>query len=285
MATSLVPQTSDAHQDPIGEIGPRVRVEADRFVLTFRHVERLPPPTRKRPPVEETCLRVVYGPDGTVLTPRTVEPGACVRDRGDLRSAGGVALRRGSDGRVSFPSPFVVHGGRPWVQFLTGDEVGPRHFPAWGSLRINLVHDAVTAGGDLVVLATQLRPGARGGLPSSGDDVEFVLFRFDQQSSLAKLRLDAPRTIYTYPIVSDIAVVAHHEYAVAFLTAGTTMQVTTWSSERGKSKTAKIADRVHWNSKVAMATIGRRALVAYHSCDREGVPSTVKVQALTLPVP
>jgi hypothetical protein len=250
------------HEDPLGDVHPRVRVENGNFVVYFGNNAEKPVPDTftveegKYPPYY-TIYKTILSRQGRVLAQREPSSNAAV-PRASLRLQAqeqGLYVKEENGQWLVFPPWSRMHHGRPFMVRLTDGKRQVQQFD-WDRNDVDIVLDAVEAGDDIVFLVS-FQP-SKSSLTTDQHPLYFYRFTKDGR------RCSAPQKIGTqqWRVCSNI-VVQSPRYMVSWLD-GQRLILSTWDSSSGTLKSQVLQDPVDWNLSISAARIDNMMLIAYH---------------------
>jgi len=259
--------TSSAHEDPSGDIHPRVSVVDGKFAVDFYATAASTLPTLPNDGEEEQngqnagwdLLRMIYNPDGTLFAPRQAEgamPGARI-GRSWSRFAGATYWFEAETGQVGY-TLVAPDGMKSRVKL-------PWQADSSGIYRVET--SMVTEEG---IALTGL---SADDYPSLGDKAPLKLFWFpvDADQKPAVVEIGVAEKIYFLSRSSNSAHAGGRIW-VAFMRADgddeksvTKLAMWSWRPGDPAGRTIDLDYPAHWNTSMSLAAIGDRLCLAYHA--------------------
>lgn len=251
----IVPCTAIAHQDPLGDVYPRVKVENGNFAIYFFNNSRQANSSEYDMSGNNPVYRMVYSPTGKLLGPRA----ACPALRSDAlwQGASMVYGRKISlqNERVIF-DPDLLRS-KPSYLIERNGKTEHRRLPWPEEIKIDDVADVLVDERSLLVSATT-------------PDRLLRLFCFDRAKfeSPAMAVVGEPAFIYDFPRASKVILAAGRYWLswVRFNQAKGKYEtvLSSWKPGEEKPRATVLETPSDFNTELSMAAIGDRLCVAYH---------------------
>jgi hypothetical protein len=237
-----------AHQDPLGDVYPNVKVENGNFAIYFTNNTR-ETETRRAP-----LLRVVYSPEGKLLAPRH-ETGVIPSLDDELGTAAKQEFHL-RDETLGFEGD--IHEGRP-SYVLTKNGKKEFHRLSWPE-KFSGTFEAMWADSDSICVATITNQTLFLN--------HFDRHRFAPPETVQVTEADALPFIWDFPVVSNLVRVGDR-YCIAWPRYNKTADIfecviSTWKPGEKRTKEIILDQPADWNSHLSMAVIGTRLCLAYH---------------------
>lgn len=242
-----------AHQDPPGDVYPNVKIERGNFVIEFDNNADEFATNARAPFQSSTLLRMIYSPDGVLLSPRHYES----RTRDLSETMGDPAKKEATVGeeKITFDDSHAK------LPCYTLEKNGKRelHRLAWPE-GYKCAFEAFAADSDAICVAVIT-------------DNKLLLHRFDRHRFALPetVQITEPGTlsfIWDFPVVSNL-VYAGGRYCIAWprykKEAGYECVISTWKPGEERPKEIILDGPADWNSYLSLATIGNRLCLAYHT--------------------
>jgi hypothetical protein len=246
-----------AHSDPGGDVYPNVKVERGNFVIDFENNRAQS--TRDPRDLSESSLllRMIYSPDGILLSPRHRHRGT----RGLNDTIGSAAKTEAIVGaeKITFERSRADTPGYA----IEKEGKTEQHRLAWPD-GYKCVFEAFAADADSICVAVVA-------------DNKLFLHHFDrhQFTPPKMVQITEPDTlsfIWDFPVVSNL-VFAGGRYCIAWprYKKGTGYEcvISTWKPGEERPKEIILNGPADWNSHLSLAAMGDRLCLAYHTVSGE----------------
>jgi len=255
-----------AHQDPVGDVHPTVRVENGNFAVYFRN-------NTVGDSNYPEYFRVLYSPDGKLLAPRHDIDPAEVPGLTERYSS----LSSVSEGKhYSVPKYHRLHFGRPYYTVQQYGRAQRYKIPWPDDTQIEGVHDMVVADG-VMWLAGPLQ-----------EKENLYLFRYplDSLEPPAQQDLGNVAMIYTFPVASNLVVIKGACYIVwnRYQDEKLNLVLTKWDGASGKVTDVVLSENVDFNLSISLAHIGDKLCIAYHRSSFGDYPGWSVIETLFRPI-
>ena len=244
----FVTSLASAHQDPMGDVHPEVRVEKGNFAIYFRSND-------ERTGVEDPPqLRMVYSPEGKLLSPRHYAPK-------DVRE---IDKQRSSAGRIN------ESDGKPSYTLTVQGREEQHRLPWPEGVRISILHGSIL-GEHAVILAAK----------TGSDSLSFYHYSRDHFRLPSVVAIGSPVKIYDFPIASNI-VYAGERYWIAWVRAkenqlGFESILTSWRPGDVRASEIVLEGPADWNEHLSMQAHGNVLCLAYHCSINGAYPGRSRI--------
>jgi hypothetical protein len=235
-----------AHEDPVGDIHPVVRVENGNFAIYFTN-------NAVGDDNSQVGCRTVYSPTGKLLAPRH-NADSSVIDSFD-QSLNGLTCIVGTQ-TYSVPDYYREHLGKPYY-FLRSDAGNERHKIPWpDGTSINDLNDIAVSEGILWL----------SGCPSNQQNLFLYHYTIGSLESPKEIKLGQVGMIYDFPVASNLVVVNGASYIVWCRSQEDHMELvlSKWDGVSEHAVDTVLAKKVDFNLSISIAAIGDHLCVAYH---------------------
>ena len=248
--------TTSAHQDPIGDIHPQVKVENGNFAIYFSNTARENEPSDYDVSSGGPVYRMVYSPTGELLGPRALVSN--VRADELWQSASMVydkAFTVGNE-RVLFDAELLKNGKPSY--FVERDGMAQhRRLPWPDDIKIDYVASVHVDEKSLVISATTA-------------DRVLRLFYFERGRfhPPPATVVGTPTYIYDFPGASNV-IFAADRYWVAWVRTNPEKKryetvLSRWKPGEDKPNETILDAPSDWNTALSVGAIGNRLCLAYH---------------------
>lgn len=250
----------NAHQDPLGDVYPNVKVERGNFVIEFDNNEGEVASNPRDASQPAMLLQMIYSADGVLLSPRHHEGRA--RELNDTLGYPAKTEAMVGNEKIAFdrsrndtPCYTLERNGRSEVHRL-----------AWPE-GYKCAFEAFAADADSICVAVVA-------------DHKLFLHHFDRHQFTPPKTVQVTEQgklpfIWDFPVVSNL-VFAGGRYCIAWprykKDAGYECVISTWKPGEERPKEIILDGPADWNSHLSLATIGNRLCLAYHTLAGEHKP-------------
>ena len=241
-----------AHEDPIGDVHPNVRVEKGNFAIYFSNNSE-----RGELAEEPPIFRTVYSSGGELLAPRHRVPTIPQDDqRISRRGLNGIEIQAGEETLVFPPYPRLFHD-KPYYTVESGDHAERRRLAWPDAVKISELHNVI-ADKDSITIAAK----------AGTDELDLYHFRRDRFELPLIARIGNPLNIYDFPVASNL-VFAGGKYWIAWMRANEKERkaeavLSSWRPGDKDALEAVLDGPGNWNSHLSMAASGDSLCIAYH---------------------
>ena len=250
----VVVATSAAHEDPLGDIYPNVKVEQGNFVIYFENNEN-------QEAQSHSFVRMIYSADGKVLAARHnwIAPHSLGDTMGDAAKS-----------EVTLGKEKLVFSGAKGEPTYSLETNGRRelHSLSWPN-DSHCAFEAAAGDADSICVACI----------GKQRELSLILFSrhtFSRPETVIVGKPTQIQFIYDFPVVSNLVQIGRR-YCIAWVrsdSAGEKFEtvISTWRSGEKQARDIVLDEPSDWNTHLSIAAIGNRLCVAYHGFGDDNFP-------------